>query len=240
MKTASVMRIVAVLVIVAVAITMFVLRDQVPEYVGRFRVWVEGLGFWGPVVVASSYIVSCVLFFPGSLLTIVAGILFGLGLGTATVSVGSVLGASTAFLLGRYLARDAIEAKVAKNAKFQAIAAAVEKKGFLIVLLTRLSPAFPFNLLNYAFGLTRVSFGHYFFASWIGMLPGTVLYVYIGSVVKSLSEFIGQDREVSLEERVFFWSGLVVTVVVTVFVTRIARQALQGAVPNEDAESAPI
>ena len=233
MRASSFFRLLAVLAIVAVAVAMFFLRDQLPEYVRVFRAWVEDVGFYGPVVVAAFYVVSCVLFIPGSLVTIVAGLLFGVVLGTVTVSIGSVAGASAAFMVGRYLARDAIEAKVANNAMFQTIAGAVEKKGFLIVLLTRLSPVFPFNLLNYAFGLTRVSFGHYFFASWIGMFPATVLYVYLGSVVKSLSEFVDPDRQVNLGERVFFWSGLVVALIVTVVVTRIARKALQEAVPEE-------
>ncbi len=139
--------------------------------------WTEELGVWGPVFVAAFYLAACVLFLPGSVITMGAGFLFGVVKGTITVSIGSTLGACLAFLVGRFVARKAVERKVADSPKFGAIDHAVGEQGFKIVLLTRLSPIFPFNLLNYAYGLTRVRFGHYALGSWIGMLPGTVMYV---------------------------------------------------------------
>ena len=142
------------------------------EYLLHLLAWTQSLGFWGPVVVVLFYIVACLLFLPGSILTIGAGFLFKLALGTATVSVGATLGACAAFWVGRTVARGWVAKKIGGNAKFAAIDEAVGREGFKIVLLTRLSPVFPFNLLNYAFGLTRVRFRSYALASWIGMLPG--------------------------------------------------------------------
>jgi len=139
--------------------------------------WTEGLGVWGPLFVGLFYVLACVLFIPGSVLTLGAGFLFKAVLGTITVSLGATAGACAAFLVGRTVARQWISRKIKGNRKFAAIDEAVGQEGFKIVLLTRLSPLFPFNLLNYAFGLTQVPLWKYALASWIGMLPGTVMYV---------------------------------------------------------------
>ena len=142
--------------------------------------WIGKLGPWGPVIFIGIYVVATVLFVPGSVLTLGAGAVFGVVLGSICVSISATLGATAAFLVGRYLARDAIARKIERNEKFAAIDRAVADEGWKIVLLTRLSPVFPFTLLNYAFGLTRVKLSHYVLASWIGMMPGTVMYVYLG------------------------------------------------------------
>ncbi|WP_239651539.1 TVP38/TMEM64 family protein [Neosynechococcus sphagnicola] len=140
--------------------------------------------------------------------------------------VGATLGATAAFLVGRYLARNWVARKIAGNAKFKAIDDAVGREGLKIVLLTRLSPIFPFVLLNYAYGITQVSLWDYVLAS-IGMIPGTVAYVYLGSLITDLA-LIGVASP-SLNPA-FQWGirllGLVATVVVTIYVSRIARQAL--------------
>ncbi len=150
----------------------------------------------------------------------------------STISVGSTLGAAAAFGLGRTLLRDVIAAKVAKNESFALIDAAVGEQGFKIVLLTRLSPVFPFNLLNYSFGLTRVSFRDYILASWIGMLPGTAMYVYIGSTLKSFGR--SSPRAIydgGLGQKLLYGFGLIMTVVATIFITRIAQRSLRDALP---------
>ena len=144
--------------------------------------WISDLGPWGPVFFIVFYILATVLFLPGLIPTMAAGVLFGVIRGTLLVSISSISGATLAFLIGRYLAREWVAAMIRGNQKFEAIDAAVAEEGWKIVGLTRLSPVFPFNLLNYAFGLTQVSLKDYFLASWIGMLPGTVMYVYIGSL----------------------------------------------------------
>jgi uncharacterized membrane protein YdjX (TVP38/TMEM64 family) len=184
--------------------------------------WVGHLGPWGAVIFIALYVVATVLFVPGSVLTLGAGAVFGVVWGSVYVSIAATLGATCAFLVGRYLARDAIARKIEGNERFAAIDKAVAKQGWKIVGLTRLSPVFPFTLLNYAFGLTRVKLGHYMLASWIGMMPGTVMYVYLGSLAKAASG----ERTRTTGEWVLYGVGLLATVVVTLFVTRLARRAL--------------
>src|SRR6267378_807607 len=184
--------------------------------------WIGKLGPWGPVIFAGIYIVATVFFIPGSVLTLGAGAVFGVGLGSVCVSISATLGATAAFLVGRYLARDAIARKIGKNEKFAAIDRAVADEGWKIVFLTRLSPVFPFTLLNYVFGLTRVKLSQYVLASWLGMIPGTVMYVYLGSLVN-----VGAGhRQRTTGEWGLYGAGLLATVTVTVFVTRVARKAL--------------
>src|SRR5690242_6708551 len=191
------------------------LLKQAVEWVGKF-------GPWGPVLFIRLYGVATVLFIPGSALTLGAGALFGVVWGSVYVSIGSTLGATAAFLVGRYFARDAIARKIEGNARFAAIDKAVANEGWKIVGLTRLSPVFPFTLLNYAFGLTKVKLSHYVLASWLGMMPGTAMYVYVGSLAKAAAS--GHTR--STGEWVFYGVGLLATVVVTIFVTHIAKKAL--------------
>jgi len=182
-----------------------------------------------------------VLFVPGSILTLGAGFLFGVVYGTIAVSIGSVLGATASFLIGRTLLRGAMEKRIAAYPRFQAIDRAVGEQGFKIVLLTRLSPVFPFNLLNYAFGLTKVRLWQYVLASLIGMIPGTLMYVYLGSALKSLAEVAAGTPKGGTPQTVFFVVGLVMTIVATVVITRVARRALNEAVaehhtPAEDSK----
>ena len=138
------------------------------------------------------------------------------------MSVASTLAATAAFLIGRYLARAAVARKIAGNEKFTAVDHAVAAEGWKVVFLTRLSPVFPFTLLNYAFGLTQVKLVHYILASWIGMLPGTVMYVYLGSLAQAASG----ERSRTTVEWTLYGVGLLATIGVTIFVTRIARKAL--------------
>jgi len=184
--------------------------------------WVGRLGPWGPAIFIALYVAATVLLIPGSVLTLGAGAVFGLLRGTLIVSVASTLAATAAFLVGRYLARAAVARRIAGNEKFAAIDRAVAAEGWKMVFLTRLSPVFPFTFLNYAFGLTQVKLGHYVLASWIGMLPGTVMYVYLGSLAQAASG----ERARTVGEWILYGVGLSATVGVTVFVTRIARKAL--------------
>ncbi len=189
---------------------------------GNALATVERLGPWGPVVFVVIYILACVLLIPGSVLTLGAGAMFGVVWGSVYVSLASTLGATAAFLVGRYLARRWVARKIAGNAAFAAIDRAVAEEGWKIVGLTRLSPVFPFTLLNYAFGVTQVKLRDYMLASWIGMMPGTVMYVYLGSLARAGAG--GQQK--SPAEWVLYGLGLLATVAVTVLITRIARQAL--------------
>lgn len=187
--------------------------------------WVAGLGAWGPVIFIAIYILAAVLFFPCSLLTLGAGFIFGVVRGSVIVSIGATLGATCAFIVGRHMARGWVEGKVRGNPRFASIDDAVGREGWKIVGLTRLSPVFPFVLLNYAYGLTRVSLRDYFLASWIGMLPGTVMYVYIGSLAGDLAAAGGRAR--SPAEWALYVVGLAATVAVTIYVARLARAAIK-------------
>jgi uncharacterized membrane protein YdjX (TVP38/TMEM64 family) len=189
--------------------------------------WIESLGVIGALAFIGIYIVATIAFLPGSILTLGAGVVFGVGWGVVYVFIGAMLGATAAFLVGRYLARNWVAQKIAGNSKFAAIDRAVGSNGLKIVLLTRLSPVFPFNLLNYAFGLTSVSLVDYVVGS-LGILPGTIMYVYLGSLAGSIA-LIGtaaQPTNANLQ-----WGlriiGLIATVAVTFYVTRIAKQALE-------------
>jgi uncharacterized membrane protein YdjX (TVP38/TMEM64 family) len=183
---------------------------------------VASLGVWGPVLFIGVYVVAAVCFVPGSVLTLGAGALFGVGWGSVYVSLAATLGATAAFLVGRHLARDWVARRIAGSATFAAIDRAVGEEGWKIVGLTRLSPVFPFTLLNYAFGLTCVSLRDYVLSSWIGMMPGTVLYVYLGSIARAGAT----ASERSPAQWALYAAGLVATVAVTVVITRLARRAL--------------
>ena len=194
----------------------------------QFAGWVDGLGWWGPLVYMAGYIGATVAFVPGSVLTLFAGAIFGLVNGTLYVFIAATIGATLAFLVARYVAREAIENRIQDNQRFAAIDRAVEREGFKIVLLLRLSPIFPFNLLNYALGLTGVCFTDYVFAS-IGMLPGTVLYIYSGKVAGDVATLAGGESVGGAAYYAIVALGFVATVVVTILVTRTARRALREA-----------
>lgn len=192
--------------------------------------WIAALGVWSQVLFVLVYVAATVMLIPGSALGLGAGALFGVVRGSLLVSLASTLGATCAFLLGRYLARDWVAKKIEGRASFAAIDRAVAGEGWKIVLLTRLSPAFPFTLLNYALGLTRVSLRDYVLASWIGMMPGTVMYVYLGSLARA-----GVERSArTTGEWILYGVGLLATIIVTVFVTRLARKALANKISADD------
>lgn len=187
--------------------------------------WIDSLGTSGAITFIIIYILATVAFFPGAILTLGAGVLFGAVWGSIYVFIGATIGATCAFLVGRYLARNWVIGKIADQPNFQAIDRAVAQAGLKIVLLTRLSPVFPFNLLNYAFGITGVSFKDYVIGS-VGMIPGTIMYVYIGYLVGNLA-LIGSQQPNNLTiQWVMRFIGLVATVGVTVYITYIAKRAL--------------
>jgi uncharacterized membrane protein YdjX (TVP38/TMEM64 family) len=210
---------------VAIAIVLLLAR-RAGAYLPAFAEWVNGLGLWGPAVFIVGYALATVAFLPGSLLTLAAGAIFGVGRGVAYVFIAAVLGSSAAFLIARYIARRAVERRLAGNPRFAAVDRAVGAQGRKIVFLLRLSPVFPFNLLNYALGLTQVRFVDYLIAS-VGMLPGTLLYVYSGKLAGDVAALAGGA---AVQKGTGYYAvlatGLVATVVVTMVITRTARKAL--------------
>ncbi|MGE0161280.1 MAG: TVP38/TMEM64 family protein [Gemmatimonadales bacterium] len=185
---------------------------------------------------AGLYAIATVAWVPGSVLTLAAGATFGLAGGTLYTLVGATLGAAAAFLVSRHLAREAIEAKLAAFPKLSALDDALALGGWRIVLLIRLSPLFPFNALNYALGLTRVRFRDYVTASFVGMAPGTFLYVYSGHVAGRLATDLA-DGTARFGRYAMLGAGLVATVAATVLVTRAARRALAAASVSKGAST---
>ena len=222
-------RLVAVVIGVAGLVALFTLLP-VASWLVTVVEWIRGQGPAGTALFAAAYVAAAVLLLPGSVLTIGAGFAYGPLWGLMLISPVSVLAATTAFLLGRTIARDWITRRLGQDPRLAAVDAAVGQSGFKIVLLLRLSPLFPFNVLNYTLGLTRVRLRDFVLGSWIGMLPGTALYVYIGSLVTSASELASGDHQSSgVAGRVLLVVGLVATLAVVVLVTRIARKALKHA-----------
>jgi pyruvate/2-oxoglutarate dehydrogenase complex dihydrolipoamide dehydrogenase (E3) component/uncharacterized membrane protein YdjX (TVP38/TMEM64 family) len=194
-----------------------------------FVAWVRGAGAAGMVAFGVAYVVACVLFLPGLILTLGAGFAYGVPVGVPLVWVSANLGAVAAFLLGRTVLRETIARRVETNPRFAAIDRAVAREGLKIVLLTRLSPVFPFNLLNYAYGLTRVSLRDYAIGSLVGMIPASILFVYLGSLVTNLADLSAGGSGGGPAQRIFFYVGLAIAVAVVVVVTRVARRALDEA-----------
>ncbi len=222
------------LIVAVVCLTVAFKFLPIGEYLGAFLEHIQSLGIWGPVLLAIAYIVATIFMAPGAILTLGAGFAFGVVTGTIAVSVGSVLGATAAFLIGRNFARGFVEEQTKNFPKFAAVDKAVEQSGFKIVMLTRLSPVFPFNVLNYLYGATKVSLKDYVLASWIGMLPGTIMYVYFGTVAKSLTDLLSGNIEGGVGQKVLLGVGLLATIVVTVYVTKVAGTAIKQYVPAEE------
>lgn len=194
--------------------------------------WIDSLGPIAPIAFIILYVIITVAFLPASVVTLGAGVVFGVVKGSLFVFVGAMLGATAAFLVGRYLARDWVSHKIANSQKFMAIDEAIAREGGKIIFLIRLSPAFPFNLLNYALGLTKVSLKDYVWGT-TGIIPGTIMYVYLGSLAGNLAT-LGAGETPS--NPAITWTirilAFIATVGVTVYVTRIARKALSESVPS--------
>ena len=183
---------------------------------------VAAMGAAGRVLFVILYAAACVFFLPVSPLTLGAGALFGILPGFLLVWTGAALGSCASFLIGRHWLRSWVEKRLARYPMFIAIDAAVSRQGWRVVFLTRLTPLFPFNTLNYGYGLTRVRFKEYMGASILGMAPPTLMFVYLGAAA---GEAVG-GRSRTRAELAFFAVGLLATVVVIAFVGREAKRAL--------------
>jgi len=210
----------AAIVLVAVIVGWFFL--PVKEWSNSFQSWIRDLGAWGWLIFAGVYVVATVLLVPVSVLTVAAGLAFGLAVGFPVVVVSATIGATLAFLISRYLAHQRVDSLVAGRPKFKAVKAAVSEGGWKVVGLLRLSPVFPFNLQNYFYGVTDVKIGHYVAATFFGIMPGTLLYVYLGAAGKAASGEGGGALQWT-----FFAVGLIATIVVAVIVTKKAKAKLR-------------
>lgn len=200
-----------------------------------FLVWIDkNLGHWGPLVLAVAYIPLTVLAVPASILTLGGGYLFGLTVGFIADSIGSTAGATAAFLVGKTIGRSYVVSKLKDYPQFQAVAIAVQRSGFKIVLLLRLVPLLPFNMLNYLLSVTPVSIGEYILASWIGMMPITFAFVYVGTTIKDLSDVTHGWNEISTTRWILLTIGSVASVVLMVLVTKVARKSLNKALEENE------
>jgi uncharacterized membrane protein YdjX (TVP38/TMEM64 family) len=214
--------------VIAVSVLLTLGRLPVEPLVRSLAGWLQGLGPWAPVIFALVYVAAVVLLVPGSALTLAAGAFFGLVGGTLVASAAATTGAALAFLVARYLARDRIARLLERHPKFRAIDRAISAGGWRIVVLLRLSPAVPFNVQNYLYGLSGIRFWPCVLGSAVAMLPGTFLYVYLGYLGRAgLEAAAGGSVAGSAASWVLAVVGLLATVGVTVYVTRLARRALR-------------
>ena len=191
----------------------------VQGYITAATQWIGGLGPWGPVAYAAAYALALVVLAPGGPLSIGAGLVFGFW-GVPVVLAGATAGAGLAFLVSRHLLRGRVQAMIARRPTLAAVDRAVGEEGWRIVGLLRLSPLVPFNLQNYFFGVTPIGFWPYLLATFVGIAPGAVLYVYLGIIARTSGGDAGP----------FKWAlvaaGLVATAAVAVLVGRKARAVL--------------
>ena len=220
-------RVVLVLTVVA-ALLAGAYFLPIADWTIRLAERARSTGATGVMVFFAVYVVSTVALLPGSILTLAAGFAYGPVWGLAVASPASVAGATCAFLLGRTTLRDWAARKVGESRRARAIDAAVAREGFKLVLLLRLSPLVPFNLLNYILSLTPVTTGRYVLASFIGMLPGTALYVYLGSLAPAAAELTTAAASGGRTRTALYVAGLLATLAVVVIATRAARRALDA------------
>ena len=195
---------------------------------------IDDLGPWKPFWFILTYIVACLTFFPGFILTMGGGILFGLIKGTLYVSIGATIGAGAAFLVSRYIAREWVIRKFAANQKFRAIDDAVAADGWKIVSLIRLSPVFPFIPMNFVFGLTRIPFWQFVVTTWFSILPITSLFVYLGTLLGDIAALGTQPIAAGKTKWIVTAIGIITTIIVSLLITRIARKALSSRLPDEE------
>lgn len=216
----------AILLVVLVVGGLIFLGRAAGGHVVAFAEWVDGLGPLAPLLFILGYAAATVAFIPGSVLTLAAGAVFGIVQGVTYVFVGALLGSTAAFLVGRYVARDWVERRIGGDARFEALDRSIGRQGLKLVTLLRLTPVMPYNLLNYALGLTRVRLSHYVIGGF-GMLPGTLLYVYSGRVAGDIAAAAGGA---GVPRGPGYYAvlglGLLATLGLTVIVTRMARTAL--------------
>lgn len=215
--------------IAVILLGLFWLARGMPiaEGVDRLDGVVRGLGFSGYLLFGAVYVLAAVLLLPGSALTLAAGAIFGLAKGFLVVVVSATSAAALAFLIARYFARDSVARAAGRYPKFAAVDEAVGEGGGKVVALLRLSPVVPYSISNYLFGLTRVRFGSYLLASFVGMMPGTFLYVYLGNLAADAAVGAGGAGRAGAWRWTFYILGLLATLLVTLYLTRSAQRKLR-------------
>ncbi len=234
----------AVCAVAVMATLLFFSGPILARWAETLLEYVETLGRYAPLAMIAGFVAVCLLSVPGAPLTLGCGFLFGVAEGTLVAAVGSTLGAMSAFLIARFGGRRYIRAKAAKKIRFRRLDRAARRHGFTIVLLTRISPLFPFNLLNYIYGLTSVHFRDYITATLIGVVPVSFLYVYVGSLMKTLAQVATGKVDPEGVQPWVVAAGLVLTVGAVVLLATVAKKRLAAALraaerPGAGAKSAP-
>lgn len=219
-RRALIVRIVLLAAVIAALVIRFRLLP-VAEWLMRFQTYVRGLGALGYLVYALAYAACCVFFVPASVLTLGAGAIFGIVKGSIVVIAGATLGATLAFLLARTVMRHRIEAMTSGNAKFSALDKAITAEGAKIVFLIRLAPVFPFTYINYAFGLTGIAVLPYVVATFLGIVPATVAFVYLGHAAADAATAGTSTARTAINV-----AGAVVALIASIFVARVATKAI--------------
>jgi uncharacterized membrane protein YdjX (TVP38/TMEM64 family) len=192
-------------------------------------VWAEALGFWGPIVFMFLYVPACLLMFPDVMPNAAAGAIWGVWVGSLAVLAGRALGSMATFMLMRRVGRSRLERRMARDPRFHAVADAVAREGFRIVVLLRLCPIFPAIMLNYGLGLTRVSPGAFALGTFVGMIPRTLFVAYAGAGTRSVAEVVRGDGMAAPGQQAYTLAGVVVSLIVLVILARKARRLLQEA-----------
>jgi uncharacterized membrane protein YdjX (TVP38/TMEM64 family) len=218
----------AVMVVASASSVAALFAPAAPWAAGLFE-WLHQAGAAGVLVYGVVFALAAICLVPGSILTVGAGVAYGLVWGTLIASIGSAVAATAAFLVARAIARRRVARWVAGDARVAALDAAIGDHGLTLVILVRLSPLIPFNVLNYALGLTRVRLRDYALGSFLGMLPVTVLYVYIGSLAGQMVSLARGTAHGGALGQALSVVGLAATVAATLYVTRLARRALDAA-----------
>jgi uncharacterized membrane protein YdjX (TVP38/TMEM64 family) len=210
------------LVLIAIGVAFLFIPHK---WIENLRGYFEQAGWWGGLIFVVVYVITTVLLIPASAMTLLAGGVYGFLVGLLITIVASNLGALCSFLLGRSLLRARVEEWARERQRFASVREAIGQNGFKIVLLLRLSPIFPFTILNYLLGVTSISLPRYVVANVIGMLPGTIVFVYIGVISGNLA--MGQQPQtLKLASQIV---GLLATIAVTFYITRLAKRALNDA-----------
>ncbi|KAG7028927.1 hypothetical protein SDJN02_10110 [Cucurbita argyrosperma subsp. argyrosperma] len=243
-----------ILLVAAGAFACFTL--PVDKILKDFLLWVhQDLGVWGPVVLAIAYIPLTIMAVPASILTLGGGYLFGLPIAIVADSIGATAGAGAAFLIGRTVGKSFVVSKLKDYPQFRSVAIAIHRSGFKffvflscfivlclaldccdlqIILLLRLVPLLPFNIMNYLLSVTPISLGKYMLASWLGMMPITVALVYVGTTLKDLSDVTHGWNEFSKSDWAFLVLGLSISVVLIICITKVAKAALDKALAEKE------
>lgn len=220
-------------VIVAIIVLFMVPDSPAQQYLLDLMNWIKSIKkVYGIVTLTVLYAIAILFCFPGTPFNLAAGFLFGIWWGALVTIVGCDLGATLAFMVGRTLGKDWAQAQVAKNKKFSLLSTAVENNAWLIIFLVRLSPILPFGLCNYLFGVTKVKFSSYWTATTAGLIPCTVAYTYLGSLMRNLTDIYNEDGGDS-NSTVLIAIAIVVTILGITVITFVTKRTLDKTIKQQ-------